>query len=96
MDMGGEEAIRKMNRQANEMLVEQLGMQNDEGAVHRFGTEAGGGQKEAQGGEPSKKQMMELEKEKMQQNNRMEQLVTALLRQMGGSSPFQCSQPVEK
>ena len=28
--------------------------------------------------------MMELEKEKVQQNSRMEQLVAALLRQMGG------------
>jgi hypothetical protein len=31
-----------------------------------------------------KKQMVELEKEKMQQNSRMEQLMTALLMQMGG------------
>ena len=32
-----------------------------------------------------KKRMVELEEEKMQQNNRMELLVTALLRQVGGA-----------
>ena len=38
-----------------------------------------------------KKQMVELEKEKMQQNSWVEQLMTALLRQMGGdqSTPMQ-------
>ena len=38
-----------------------------------------------------KKQMVEPEKEKMQHNSRMEQLMTALLRQMGGdqSTPMQ-------
>ena len=84
MDRGGEDAIREINRQANELLVEQLSMQMKEMFTGLTLKQEEDTRRLREENLAIKKQMMELEKEKMQQNNRMEQLMAALVRQMGG------------
>ena len=74
-----------MNRQANELVVEQLGKQMHELFTAMTLKQEEDNRKIRDENLATKKQMMVLEKEKMQQNNRMRLLMTALLRQVGGA-----------
>ena len=84
MDRGGEEALREMSRQANELLVEQLGRQMNELFTGLTQKQEEDNRRLREENIAIRKQMLELEREKLGQNNRMEQLMAALLRQMGG------------
>ena len=89
MHRGGDEAIQEMNRQANELLVEQLGSQMKE-LFSGLAQKQEEDNKRLRGENLAiRKQMVELEKEKVQQNGRMEQLMTALLGQMRGDQSSQ-------
>ena len=96
MDRGGEEAIREMDKLANDQLVEQLGRQMKElfsGLAQKQEEE---NRRLREENLAIRKQMVELEREKLQQNSRMEQLMAAMLQQMGGVSPLMGNQPVQR
>ena len=84
MNRGGEEAIREMDRLANEQLVEQLGSQMKELFSGLAQKQEEDNRRLREENLAIRKQMVELEREKLQQNSRMEQLMAAMLRQMGG------------
>ena len=84
MDRGGGGALREMSRQANELLVEQLGNQMHELFTAMTLKQEEDNMKLTEENLAIKKQMMELGKEKMQHNNLMELLMIALVRQVGG------------
>ena len=92
MDRGGEEAIREMERLANDQLVEQLGGQMKELFSGLALKQEEENRRLKEENLAIRRQMVELEKEKLQQNSRMEQLMAAMLQQMGGGQPF-CGQP---
>ena len=85
MDRGGEEALREMSRQANELLVEKLGNQMHVLFTAMTPKQEKCNRKLREKNLAIRKQMLELEKEKMQHNNRVELLMTAMLRQVGGA-----------
>ena len=87
MDRGGGEAIQEMNRLANELLVAQLGSQMKEMFHGLALKQEEENRRLKEENLAIRKQMVELEQEKLQQNNRMEQLITAMLQQMGGGQP---------
>ena len=89
MDRGGEEAIREMEKLANDQLVEQLGRQMKELFSGLALKQEEENRRLREENLAIRKQMVELEKEKVYQNGRMEQLMTALLKQMGGNQPCQ-------
>ena len=81
---GGEEALREMNQQANELVVEQLGRQLKELFTGLTQKQEEDNRRLREENLAIRKQMLELEREKLEQNNRMELLMAALLRQVGG------------
>ena len=91
MDRGGEEAIREMEKLANDQLVEQLGRQMKElfsGLAQKQEEE---NRRLMEENLAIRKRMEELEQEKLRQNSRMEQVMTAMLQQlqqMGGGQPW--------
>jgi hypothetical protein len=91
MDRGGEEAIREMEKLANDQLVEQLGRQMKELFSGLALKQEEENRRLREENLAIRKQMVELEKEKVHQNGRMEQLMSAMLQQMqqtGGGQPF--------
>jgi hypothetical protein len=91
MDRGGEEAIREMEKLANDQLVEQLGRQMKELFSGLALKQEEENRRLREENMAIRKQMVELEKEKLDQNGRMEQLMTAMLQQMqqmGGGQPL--------
>jgi hypothetical protein len=94
MDRGGEEAIREMDKLANDQLMEQLGRKINELFTGLVQKQEEDSRKLQEENLAIKKQMVELEREKLQQNSRMEELMqqnnrvmTAMLQKMGGVQP---------
>ena len=85
MDRGGGEAIRKMEQQENDQLVERLGRQINELFAGLTLKQEEDNRRLKEENLAIRKQMVELEKEKWEQNNRMELLMGAMLRQLGGT-----------
>ena len=84
MDRGGEEAIREMEQQNNDQLVERLGRQINELFAGLTLKQEEANRRLNEENLAIRRQMVELEKEKWEQNNRMEQLMGAILGQLGG------------
>ena len=91
MDRGGEEAIREMDRLANELLVEQLGRQMKELFSGLALKQEEENRRLREENLAIRKQMVELEKEKLQQNSRMEQLMTAYAGAVGRGPAPSCA-----
>ena len=89
MDRGGEEAIREMEKQNNDQLVKKLGEQMNAMFSKLAVKRDEENRRLREENLAIKQQMVELEREKQQQNNRMEQLMAAILKQMGGDQPSQ-------
>ena len=94
MDRGGEEAIREMDKLANDQLMDQLGRKINELFTGLAQKQEEDSRKLQEENLAIKKQVVELEKEKLQQNSRMEELLqqnnrvmTAMLQKMGGVQP---------
>jgi hypothetical protein len=91
MDRGGEEAIREMEKLANDQLVEQLGSQMKELFSGLALKQEEENRRLMEENRAIRKRMEELEQEKLQQNSRMEQVMTAMLQQLqqlGGGQPW--------
>ena len=84
MDRGGGGAIRRMEQQKNDQLVERLGRQMKELFIGLTLKQEADNRRLRQENLAIRKQMLKLEKEKWEPNNRMELLMGAVLRQMGG------------
>ena len=94
MDRGGEEAIREMDKLAKDQLVEQLGRQINELFTGLVKKQEEDNRKLREENLAIRKQMVELEREKLQQNSRMEELMTAMLQKMGGVQPVTPGSPL--
>ena len=86
MDRGGGEAIRRTEQQENDQLVERLGKQMKELFAGLTLKQEEDNRRLREENLATRKQTLELEKEKWAQKNRMELLMGAVLRQMGGQS----------
>ena len=84
MDRVGGEAIRNMEQQKNAQLVERLGRQIVELFTGLTLKQEEDSRRLKEENLAIRKQTVELEKEKWEQHNRTEQLMAALLKQMGG------------
>jgi hypothetical protein len=94
MDRGGEEAIKEMDKLANDQLMEQLGRQIEELFTGLVQKQEEDSRKLKEENLAIRKQMVELEREKLQQSSRMEELLqqnsrvmAAMLQKMGGVQP---------
>ena len=86
MDRGGGEAIRKMEEQENDQPVEGLGRQINELFAGLTLKQEEDNRRHKEENLAIRKQMVELEKEKWEQNNRMELMMGAMLRWLGGQA----------
>ena len=86
MDRGGGEAIRKMEEQENDQLAERLGKQMKELFAGLTLKQEEDNRRLKKENPVIRRQMVELEKEKWEQNNRMELLMGAMLMQPGGQA----------
>ena len=84
MDRGGEGAIGEMEQQSNDQLVEKLGRQINDLFAGLTLTQEEDNRRPKEENLAIRRKMVELEKEKWEQNNRTEQLMGAMLRQLGG------------
>ena len=95
MDRGGEEAIREMDKLAKDQLVEQLGRQINELFTGLVQKQEEDSRKLREENLAIRKQMVELEREKLQQNSRMEVLMNAMMQKMGGVQPVASGSPLD-
>jgi hypothetical protein len=86
MDRDGGEAIRRMEQQENDQLVERLGRQMKELFAGLTLKQEEDNRRLREENLAIRKQMLEVKKEKWEQDNRMELLIGAVLRQIGGQA----------
>ena len=87
MDRGGEEAIREMDELAKDQLMEQLGKQINElftGLV----------KKQEEDNRKLREENEDIRKQMMQQNSRLEELMTVMLTKMGEVQPVSPGSPL--
>ena len=86
MDRGGAEAIRKMEQQENDQLAERLGKQMKELFAGLTLKQEEDNRRLKEENQAIRRQMVEMEKARWEQDNRMERLMEALLLQLGGQA----------
>lgn len=94
IDRGGGETLKEMELKANGELVEVMGDQIKNLFASLTQKQEGDNRKPMEENAAIRRQMPELELEKLEQNNRMEQLMTALPCQVRGGQPSPMHTPI--